>query len=396
MRILHTSDWHYGRSLKGVDLTEAHDAAAREIAHYTREHDVDVVVVAGDVYDRAIPHNDAVMLLDRTLQRLCPLAPVIITPGNHDSATRLGFASAHLDDRLHISADIGTAAVTPIVMSDEHGQVAFYALPFMDPDDVRYLAREKGDDVPRSHAAAAEWVMRQVHADIADRGFTRSVVIAHEFVIDASGAASAEESESERDLTAGGLDYVPTAVFDGVSYVALGHLHGAQNRAATPSGTVIEYSGSPLRFSFSERNHRKSVTLVDLDAAGAVVTQRLPITQPRGMAQLTGTLAEVISTDNPVARDHRDDWVDITITDTERPERLRDQLIAHFPYMLSFRHEPEGVDVGGTKVGRVVVASSSPIEVMSDFVSDLRGTPARADELEVLQQAARHSFEGVR
>lgn len=398
MRILHTSDWHYGRSLKGIDLTEHHRDAARQMADIARERAVDLIIVAGDVYDRSIPHNDAVRLLDSTLELLCPIAPVVLTPGNHDSATRLGFASHRLDDRLHIGADIADAH-EPIIFTDAHGEVAVYALPFLDNEEVRQLARNvDGQDVARAQSAATEWIMGRIRADLAARGGQRSVVVAHAFVVDGAGATAAQEADSERDITAGGLDYVPSEAFDGVTYVALGHLHGAQTRMPTASGTVLEYSGSPLRFSISERNQRKSVTIVELDAAGGVEVERVPLVQPREMAQITGELAELLAVshgEGPHAR-YVDHWVDIIVTDPARPEEMRQRLTGVFPHMLSCRHQPVGGDLPGGVGERPSVRAASPLDVMRDFIGEVTGVAVTEEEFEVLAEAAREAFEGVR
>lgn len=416
MRILHTSDWHLGRTLKGVDLTEAHRVVLDRITEIVDEHQVDAVVIAGDVYDRAIPPTDAVKLLEYALAQLCARVPVILTPGNHDSAVRLGFGAALFTDRLHIRAGLSSAH-EPVTLSDEHGEVHFYGVPFLDAEEVRQFARETdGLEIARTQAESAKYVLGRVRADLAERAGDRSVVIAHAFVIDAeatplaeatkdampagvSGASSALTelgSESERDITAGGLDFVPTASFDGFSYVALGHLHGPQNRKATTSGTVVEYSGSPLRFSFSERNHRKGVTLVDIDADGSVHTKRIELPQPRGMAKLIGTMAEFLqAAQTPSAgpfADHVDDWVDITVTDERRPEEMRTQLLRVFPHMLSHRHLPTGLASSTTELGASLPSAATPIEIMTSFVEEVSGTQLHDDEREVLQKAVTAVF----
>ncbi|MFI0432162.1 MAG: exonuclease SbcCD subunit D [Candidatus Nanopelagicales bacterium] len=419
MRILHTSDWHLGRTLKGIALDDAHRTAIDRIAQIVEERDVELVIIAGDVYDRAIPHTDAVKLLGRALSTLCQQVPVVVTPGNHDSAVRLGFGAGLFTDRLHVRAALAEAD-SPVLLRDEHGDVAIYPLPYLDAEEVRQFARREDDlDVARSQAAATEYVMARVRADLDRRGGVRSVVVAHAFVVDAARvepAAGAEPdqargatsdppgdptsefgSESERDITAGGLDVVPTSTFDGVSYVALGHLHGAQTRTPTASGTVLEYSGSPLRFSFSERDHVKSVTLVELAADATVTTERIALPQPRGMAQLRGQMDDFLrAAEDPPAgpfADHVDNWVDVTITDQRRPEDMRTRLLRAFPHLLSHRHEPEG---GGAEsasgLGGSVSAQAAPLTIMKEFVSEVSSGPIDADELAVLTEVADEVF----
>lgn len=402
MRILHTSDWHLGRTLKGTDLTEAHMSAIAQITDIVAERGVELVIISGDVYDRAIPHTDAVKLLGRALRGLCEHVPVIVTPGNHDSAVRLGFGAELFTDRLHVRTRLADAA-DPVLLSDEHGSVAVYPLPYLDAEEVRQFARQADDiDLPRSQAAASRYVMDRVRADLDQRPSTRAVVMAHAFVVDAddpgdAGLLSELGSDSERDITAGGLDYVPTSTFDGVAYVALGHLHGAQTRRQSACGTVVEYSGSPLRFSFSERNHVKGVTLVDLAADGTVSTERVPLAQPREMAQLRGPLSDfLLAAQDPPSgpfASHVDSWVDITVTDDRRPEDMRAQLLTAFPHLLSHRHEPEGTAAAsGVGLGRGVTANASPLAVIKDFVTEVAPGELDPEELAVLEQVTADVF----
>ena len=220
MRLLHTSDWHVGRSLHGTDLLAEQEAVLSRLAQVVRAERVDVVLVAGDVYDRAVPSADATGVLDRVLSRLRAAgATVVLTPGNHDSARRLGFASGLLAvSGVHVRAT--TASLDePVLLSDEHGEVAVYGLPFLEPEVARH---ELGADLARSHQAVLSAAMDKVRADLYFRPGARSVVLAHAFV------GGGLPSESERDIAVGGVDLVSPSVFDGVDYVALGHLHRPQ------------------------------------------------------------------------------------------------------------------------------------------------------------------------
>ncbi|MCU1529529.1 MAG: exonuclease sbcCD subunit, partial [Frondihabitans sp.] len=292
MRILHTSDWHLGRTLHGVDLLDHQRAFLDHLVALVAERDVDVVVVAGDVYDRAIPAVPTVALLAEALERLSASATVIVTPGNHDSAVRLGFGSRLMRPGLRILADVSRLA-EPVVVEDADGPVAFYGLPYLDPDTVRGVLAPTSPDaesrsvLPRSHEAVVSAALDRVRADLAGRAGHRSVVLAHAFVV--GGAPS----ESERDIRVGGVDAVPSEVFHGVDYVALGHLHGAQSVGS--GDPVIRYSGSPLAFSFGEMTQVKSTALVDLDASGAVTIELVPAPVPRRLSELTGDLGDLLS-----------------------------------------------------------------------------------------------------
>ncbi|MFT2691990.1 exonuclease SbcCD subunit D [Clavibacter zhangzhiyongii] len=381
MRILHTSDWHLGRTLHGEDLHAHHAAFLDHLVELVRERAVDVVLVAGDVYDRAVPGVPTVRLLSEALGRLSALATVIVTPGNHDSAARLGFASALLRDGLHILATVEALDV-PVLVDDADGPVAFYGVPYLDPDAARgSLAAPGAPPLPRSHEAVLGAAMERVRADAAARPGTRAVVVAHAFV---TGAAP---SESERDIRVGGVDQVPAAAFDGVDYVALGHLHGAQEVGAASTRTGvraprIRYSGSPLAFSFGERLQRKSSALVELAADGSTTVELIAAPVPRRLAEVTGSLAEIVDGRHA---DLVDAWVRVHVTDPVHPAHLVARVREALPHALVVLHEPEG-RVEGVR-SRVVDATTDPLEVAADFVAYATGAPPTEAELLVLRQA---------
>ena len=248
MRILHTGDWHLGRSLLGADLLEHQAAFLDHLVGVVVQRSVDLVVVAGDVYDRAIPPVDAVRMLSSVLERLATVATVVVTPGNHDSAVRLGFGSAVMNERVRILSE-PTRLADPVLVADPDGPVAVYGIPYLQPDMVRYaLATVPDEPLARSHQAVVGAAMDRVRAHLAARPGTRSIVVAHAFV------GGSEPSDSEQDIRVGGVDRVAESTFDGIDYVALGHLHGPQRVGRTDR---IRYAGSPLAFSFGERNHTK-------------------------------------------------------------------------------------------------------------------------------------------
>lgn len=386
MRMLHTSDWHLGRTLHGVDLLGHQAAYLDHLVELARAERVDAVVVAGDVYDRAVPPVEAVQLLAEALRRLSETAAVVVTPGNHDSAIRLGFAAELMRDGVHLRARVADVG-RPVLLRDEHGPVAVHALPYLDPDTVRHaLADDEAPDgvLPRSHEAVLAAAMRRVRADLAARAAggerARSVVMAHAFVV--GGAPS----DSERDIRVGGVDAVPTGVFAGVDYVALGHLHGPQElsfpAADGERAPVLRYSGSPLAYSFSEMHHRKSTVLVELGPDGVVGAEPVPAPVPRRLAEVTGTLAELLG---PAGDGHEDDWLRAVVTDPVRPPELHARLRARFPHLLVTEHRPPG---GVARSGAAVVtASRDPVDVAAEFVEHVTGAPPTAEELAVLREA---------
>lgn len=300
VKVLHTSDWHIGRTFHGADLLAEQEAVLAHLAGLVTSEAVDVVVVAGDVYDRAVPSAEAVRVATAALARIRQAgAQLVITPGNHDSGPRLGaFAEFAAAGGLHVRATVAGLA-EPVLLSDEHGEVAFYGLPYLEPEPSRHAL---GVPEARGHTGVLGEAMRRVRQDLATRPGTRSVVLAHAFV------TGGDASESERTIAVGGVEQVPGSVFDGVDYVALGHLHGPQTLAEH-----LRYSGSPLAYSFSEARQRKSVWLVDLDAAGLAEVRRHELPVPRPLATLRGELAELLS-----APEH-DEWaghfLSVTLTD---------------------------------------------------------------------------------
>jgi exonuclease SbcD len=376
VRILHTSDWHLGRTLHGEDLHAHHAAFLDHLVDLVREREVDVVLVAGDVYDRAVPGVPSVRLLGDALARLSALATVIVTPGNHDSAARLGFASALLRDGLRILASVDALDV-PVVVEDADGPVAFYGVPYLDPDAVRAaLAAPDAPPLPRSHEAVLGAAMERVRADAAGRPDARVVVVAHAFV---TGAAP---SESERDIRVGGFDQVPASAFSGADYVALGHLHGAQEVRAGSARPRIRYSGSPLAFSFGERMQRKSSALVELAADGSTTVELVDAPVPRRLAEVTGTLAEIVDGRHA---DLADAWVRVHVTDPVHPPHLVARVREALPHALVVLHEPAG-RVEGVR-SRVVDATTDPLEVAADFVAYATGAAPTEAEALALRQA---------
>jgi len=373
MRFLHTSDWHLGRSLHGVDLLDAQRTVLRQLGDLVAEPPdgvpIEAVLVAGDVYDRAVPPVEAVTLFGQALGWLAEHCTVIVTSGNHDSAIRLGFGAPLFTDRVRLCTDLASVG-TPVLLNDE---VAVYPLPYLDPDAAR-LALATGDEpLARSHQAVMAAALDRVRADLAGRLGVRSVVMAHAFVV------GGEPSASERSIQVGGVDSVAAETFAGVDYVALGHLHGPQ-RLRSATRTVLSYAGSPLRYSFSELAQPKSVNLVDLAADGAVTVTPVPIRQPRPMAELTGTLDELLATDG-----YAEHWLAVTVTDRVRPDRPIDRLRSKFPHLLHVGFAPAGRTEAAAP--GLPAAGRSPRELAGDFIAHVTGSSAEDVELAVFEQA---------
>lgn len=375
VRILHTSDWHLGRTLHGVDLHEHQSGFLDHLVDLVEERGIDAVLVAGDIYDRSVPSTQTVKLLSRGLARLSDLTTVIVTPGNHDSAVRLGFASGMMRDNLRILADVSSIG-TPVVLKDGERDVLVYGIPYLDPDAARAALTAEGAEPPaRSHQGVLAAAMDTIRAELATR--TRpatSIVMAHAFV------AGGEPSESERDISIGGVNVVPSGVFAGVDYVALGHLHGAQ-RVPIKTG-LARYSGSPLAYSFSEMNHDKSSVLLDIDADGTCTAELIPTPIPRRLSEIRGPIGALLGGEFD---DHIDDWLRVYVTDRTYPQSMYARVKAHFPEALAILHEPEGVEAGAT--APQITEAMDPMTVTTSFVEFATNAPPTELETEVLQGA---------
>ncbi|MFE5185794.1 exonuclease SbcCD subunit D [Streptomyces sp. NPDC056628] len=377
MRLLHTSDWHLGRAFHRVNMLGAQAEFIGHLVTTAREREVDAVVVSGDVYDRAVPPLAAVELFDDALHRLADLGvPTVMISGNHDSARRLGVGAGLMGRAgIHLRTDPATCA-TPVVLADDFGDVAFYGLPYLEPA----LVRDSFGVEKAGHEAVLAAAMRQVRADLATRApGTRSVVLAHAFV------TGGEPSDSERDITVGGVAVVPAGVFGGVDYVALGHLHGCQTVSER-----VRYSGSPLPYSFSEAGHRKSMWLVDLDAGGAVTAERVDCPVPRPLARIRGTLEDLLA--DPALRRHEESWVEATLTDAVRPADPMARLSDRFPHTLSLAFDPERTPGEPAVSYARRLAGRGDQEIAEDFVTHVRGTGPDPQEQAVLRDA----FDAVR
>ncbi|MDJ0378870.1 exonuclease SbcCD subunit D [Cryobacterium sp. PH31-L1] len=371
MKILHTSDWHIGRTFHTHSTLEHLGLVLDALVAVVAERGVDVVAVAGDVFDSAMPSKESYALLTDTLRRLKEAeASVVMTSGNHDSATRLGFQSewAALAG-IHIVTRPEQYA-SPVTIIDEHGPVYFYGIPYLEPALIRHLH----PGVPlKTHEQVLDFAMTRIRDDLAlrlaegGRG-GRSVVLAHCF---AAGVAPAtESSDVERDITAGGLDVVPLSVFDGCDYVALGHIHG---RATLTER--VRYSGAPLHYSFGEAGKPRGAWLVEIGAdglcsgAGAVEWIELPV--PRRLAVLTGELADLLA--DEAYAENEGDWVKAILTDQVRPLDAMRALQSRFAHAVTLEHRPAiTLEADRSTYAERIRAATGDPEIVAGFLSFVR------------------------
>lgn len=368
MKILHTSDWHIGRTFHGTDLLADQAAALAAIADLVAAHGIDVVVVPGDIYDRAVPSADAVLVCNRGLEAIRAAGAVIVaTSGNHDSPARLGAGAAFAAaGGLHLMTRVGDVG-TPVLVDDEFGPVAFYGIPYLEPETTRFEL-----DIPsaRSHAEVLDAAMARVTADLDERrshsSSVRSVVLAHAFVV------GGESTGSERSISVGGVETAPASAFDGVDYVALGHLHSPQ--ALTDR---VRYSGSPLPYSFGERSHRKAVWILELDGNGLAGVERVDLPVVRGLSRIEGTVEELLTEERFV--DAEDHYVSAVLTDPVRPVDAMRSLQTRFPHAIHLEWNRPAEDSSLRYRDRVRGRTDS--EIMASFVTDMRSTPTGSEIL---------------
>jgi len=377
MRLLHTSDWHLGRSFHGASLLEEQAAAIARIAELAREHAVDAVLIAGDLYDRAIPPAEAVDLFNRALAQLSRDGTAVVAiAGNHDSHVRVSVYDPLLSAfGVTVRGDVGRAQEPVLVTPRDGGEpVAIYPLPYLEPAVVGPALA--GEPVRLRHEEVTRLALARIRADLEGRPRQRSVLVAHTFV------AGGETSESERELTIGNVDRVSVAAFEGFDYVALGHLHASQQL----DGPRVAYSGTPLPYSFSEERHVKSVRIVELAADGTPTVQVVPLGVGRSLCTLRGPIDELCS--DPAHAAASEARVRAILTDDTLPLQAMARLRARFPHIAELRHEPpELARAGGAERHRQVRQARSPLQLATAFFTDQQGQPPSEPEAELLRAA---------
>ncbi len=332
MRFFHTADWHLGRIFHNVSLLEDQQHIIEQLVSAIEQRKPDAVIIAGDIYDKAIPPEGAIRLLEYFINRVGGEldVPVIMISGNHDSGARLSFASSVMQKAgVHI---IGKSALDtlPIQLNDEHGDVFIYPLPYISPRMARSLFK---DDNINTHQDVIE---RQI-AGIREQhpAEKRSVLIMHEFVV------GAEESESERQLTVGGTSHIESDILNEFDYVAIGHLHRPQSCGQAQ----IRYSGSLLKYSFSEVNHVKGVTEVTLDASGFAEYQSIALTPKRDMRIIQGYFQDILT--GARHDTHTDDFIRAELLDKTAIHEPMRRLKEVYPNTLETKyvkqHSQQGI-----------------------------------------------------
>lgn len=370
MRVLHTSDWHLGRQFHGQSLEPDHAVILEQVFQAVTEHKPDALIVAGDIFDRASPPAAAVRQLNGFIKRIDNETNIalVLVAGNHDSADRIESMSVMTDERRALIRGPLHSDEQPLILADDAGPVAFFALPF----GYEYAARECFKDT--SIASPEDVIRKQVDSARANvPNGARLVIVAHTFV------AGGTSNESVRPIgRVGGIETVPPDVFQGAHYVALGHLH----RPQTAGANHIRYSGSPLAFGFDEADVPKSMTLVDMAADGAVEIELLPFQPLRAVKTIRGKLADLVTPEEV-----SDDLVQVILTD---PNNLIDpmkQIRKVYPNAgpLSYDRKVESHEPVHSLVGQS--ALNDPNYVIDEFLTYVRGAPQNESEAVLVADA---------
>lgn len=376
MKILHTSDWHLGRRFHNVSLLEDQEHIIEQIIAQALTHQVDAVLIAGDIYDRAIPPTGAIALLDDTLHTLAEVhnIPVLMISGNHDSHERLSFARRQLAARnIHLFCDIQSTAEPVIITSrDNSHSMAIYGAAYHTPEQVRAtfdVAVKTFDD---AHSFLIDTI------DLSKSPADFNILMSHCFV------AGGESSDSERPLAIGGADTVSATPMEKFDYVALGHLHGPQKRVLDK----IRYSGSPLKYSFSEVTQKKSTTLVEFTKDAEPIITQLPLIPLRDVQTLTGELNTLLA--DADASPCKNDYLAITLTDKHAILDAMTKLRAHYPNVLQLEKTFLQTQKSNDAPTTVLTPSKNTAQLFADFYEEVQGeamNEAQTQYLtEVLQQ----------
>ena len=377
MKLIHLSDLHLGKRVNEFSMLEDQQYILEEILRIIDSEKPDGVLIAGDVYDKTVPSAEAVTLLDEFLVQLSKRdTQTFLISGNHDSAERLAFGGRLMEQSgIHI-ARVYNGVLAPLTLRDEYGPVDLYLLPFLRPVQVRRF-------FPESEIATYTEAMAAVlgAADI-DKTH-RNVLVTHQFV---TGAQTCDSEE----LSVGGTDNVDVSVFDDFDYVALGHIHGPQKIGRE----TVRYCGTPLKYSFSEVGHKKSVTVVELAEKGSVVIRTVPLVPKRDMSELRGAYNELMLRENYEGKPFRNDYLRITLTDEEDIPNAVNNLRTVYPYIRRLDYDNRRTRTESHVDGAEQVARKRPLTLFEEFYESQNGQPMSEEQRSFAKQLMELIWEG--
>lgn len=367
MKIMHLSDLHIGKKVNEYSMLQDQIYILKEILRIIDNEKVETVIIAGDVYDRSLPPNEALELFDEFLYQLSSRnVNVFVISGNHDSPERISYGGRMMTENKIFLSPVYNGDVKPISLNDDYGEVNFYLLPFIRPADIR---RYFPDENIENYTDAVKVAIDNMNVDFSER----NILVTHQFV------TGAELSESE-DIIVGGTDNVSGEVFDGFDYVALGHIH----REQTVGKDNIRYCGTPLKYSFSEAKHIKSVTILDFNDKGNIEYSKIPLTPFRDMREIRGTYYE-LTLKSSYESTNTEDYLHITLTDEEDIPDAIGKLRSIYPNIMKLDYDNLRTRGSGTVDAIENIESKSPFELFADLFKQQNNQDMSEEQEEIMR-----------
>lgn len=367
MKIMHLSDLHIGKKVNEYSMLQDQIYILKEILRIIDNEKVETVIIAGDVYDRSLPPNEALELFDEFLYQLSGRnVNVFVISGNHDSPERISYGGRMMTENKIFLSPVYDGNVKPITLNDDYGEVNFYLLPFVRPADIR---RYFPDENIENYTDAVKVAIDNMNVDFSER----NILVTHQFV------TGVELSESE-DIIVGGTDNVSGEVFDGFDYVALGHIH----REQTVGKDNIRYCGTPLKYSFSEAKNIKSVTILDFNDKGNIEYSKIPLTPFRDMREIRGTYYE-LTLKSSYESTNTEDYLHITLTDEEDIPDAIGKLRSIYPNIMKLDYDNLRTRGSGTVDAIENIESKSPFELFADLFKQQNNQDMSEEQEEIMR-----------
>ncbi|MFC4322866.1 exonuclease SbcCD subunit D [Litchfieldia salsa] len=373
MKFFHTADWHLGKLVQGIYMTEDQEYVLQQFINEVEKEKPDAVIIAGDLYDRAVPPTEAVHLLDKTLEKIVIdlNIPVLAVAGNHDSPGRLHFGSKIMKNNGYYVQGQVNKEVDPIILNDEHGEVHFHLIPYTDPSIIRHLFN---DEEIRTHNDAMKKLTQNIVSNL--NKTARHVLIGHAFVTP-HGEEKENTSDSERPLAIGGAEHVNAGFFKDFHYTALGHLH----QAHFVLNESIRYSGSPLKYSISEENHKKGFLIVELDSIGNVSVEKRILTPKRNLRTIEATIAELIT------HERNDDYVFVRLLDETPVLSPMEKIRSVYPNAMHVERKIPVVQMNQSdSAGKVERHKMDDLTLFKAFYEEVKGSEVSTETEEIFKE----------
>lgn len=376
MKFIHLSDLHIGKRVNEFSMLEDQEYILDEIITIVDDEELDAVLIAGDIYDKSVPSAEAVTLFDDFLVRLSKRdLKVFVISGNHDSPERIAFGSRLMNASGVYMSPVCGKTIEPVTLMDNHGDINIYMLPFIKPAHVR---AHFPDTVIETYTDAVGAVIENINIDKS----LRNVLLTHQFV------TGSERSDSE-EISVGGSDNVSASVFDGFDYVALGHIHKPQSIGRE----TLRYCGTPLKYSFSEVNHKKSVTIVEMQEKGIICLRTVNLVPKHDMCEIKGTYME-LTAKNYYDSLNCDDYYHITLTDEEDVPDALNKLRVIYKNIMKLEYDNKRTRSGAIISGTMDIENKSPIELVSEFYELQNNQPITDEQKSFVENLIEKIWEG--